>query len=118
MADNQRLICSSAVLQEKSAGVRFEMPELGAGVTGFVVRFDGQPRAYVNRCAHVAVELDWQEGEFFDNEGRYLICATHGALYNPATGYCVSGPCRGAPLECLSVEERDGNIYLILEKHD
>ena len=27
---------------------------------------DGVVRAYLNRCAHVPVELDWVEGEFFD----------------------------------------------------
>jgi len=118
MADNPRLICASAALAEKSTGVRFALPELGEGVTGFVVRFDGAPRAFVNRCAHVGVELDWQEGEFFEPDGRYLMCATHGALYHPVTGYCAAGPCRGAALERLPVEERDGNIYLILEKYD
>lgn len=117
MADNSRLICSSAQLREKSSGVRFDLPDLGLGATGFVVRFEDKPYAYVNRCAHASVELDWQEGEFFDSEARYLICATHGALYHPVSGYCVAGPCRGAPLQRLNVEERDGHIYLLMKEH-
>ncbi|MBU3736330.1 MAG: Rieske 2Fe-2S domain-containing protein [Methylobacterium sp.] len=115
MADNQRLICDAADLQERGRGVRFELPELGERVTGFVVRYDGLPRAFVNRCAHVPVELDWQEGEFFDTGGDYLICATHGAHYLPGSGQCVMGPCQGKGLQPLRVAERDGRIYLIQE---
>ena len=116
MADNSRLICRSEALQEKSAGIRFDLDERQPGTTGFVVRFEEKPYAYVNRCAHVAVELDWQEGEFFDADARYLMCATHGALYNPVTGYCLAGPCRGAALEKLPIEERDGHIYLLMKE--
>ena len=115
MADNQRLICAAADLQERGRGVRFDLPEMGERVTGFVVRFDGQPRAFVNRCAHVPVELDWQEGDFFDLSGNYLICATHGAHYLPSSGHCVMGPCQGKALQPLQVVEQDGNIYLLLE---
>ena len=115
MADNQRLICDAADLHERGRGVRFELPELGERVTGFVVRFEGLPYAFVNRCAHVPVELDWQEGDFFDLTGHYIICATHGAHYEPTTGRCMMGPCTGKTLQPLDVVERDGNIYLILK---
>ena len=115
MADNERLICAAAELEERARGVRFALPELGEQTVGFVVRHDGVPYAYVNRCAHVPVELDWMEGEFFDAEGNYLICATHGAHYAPQTGYCVMGPCAGASLQPLTVVERDGNIYLKMD---
>lgn len=115
MADNKRLICKSEELQEKALGMRFGLPELGERITGFVVRYNGRPYAYVNRCAHVFVELDWQEGEFFDLTRHYLICATHGAHYQPQTGYCVMGPCKGRSLEALKVVEQDNGIYLILE---
>lgn len=113
MADQERLICASELLQERSSGVRFALPELGERVTGFVIRYNGVPHAYVNRCAHVPVELDWQEGDFFDLTRHYIICSTHGAHYEPATGHCVMGPCQGRSLMPLSVTERDGQIYLI-----
>jgi len=41
-----------------------------------------------------------------------LVCSTHGALFEPGTGYCVAGPCRGASLERLDVRERDGRVVL------
>lgn len=112
MAETERLICTSDALQEKSRGVRFDLPELGEHVTGFVVRYNGRPYGYVNSCAHVPVELDWQGGEFFDLTRRFLICATHGAHYEPATGFCQSGPCMGRSLQSLVIVERDGHIYL------
>lgn len=83
----------------------------GVKSSAFVVRFDGAVHAYLNRCAHVPMELDWQPGVFFESEGLYLMCSTHGALYQPATGLCVSGPCRGRSLLALSVTETDGQIF-------
>ncbi len=115
MAAAERLICSSEALLERAGGVRFALPEVGERATGFAVRYNGLPYAYVNSCAHMPVELDWQEGDFFDLSQQYLICATHGAHYNPETGYCVMGPCKGKRLQPLTVSERDGKIYFNIE---
>ena len=111
MAGDPRLICASAALEEGGRGVRFEAEVDGARVPAFVVRWLGVPRAYINRCAHVPMELDWQDGRFFDLLGLYLACSTHGAIYDPATGFCVGGPCRGRGLIPLSVIETDGQIF-------
>ncbi len=107
-----RIICASGVLQEGGKGVRFEVDWHGRPVPAFAIRFRGEPRAFLNQCGHVPVELDWQEGEFFDGDGVYLICATHGALYSPKDGRCVSGRCGGKGLTPLPVEERDNQIRL------
>jgi|SRR5450830_1559621 len=112
MADNTRIIAQSAALEERTHGLRFDLPELGEHVSGFVVRFDNQVYAYVNKCAHVPIELDWNEGDFFDLGKDYLLCATHGAHYQPQTGYCVMGPCKGKRLQKLKVTEENGNILL------
>jgi nitrite reductase/ring-hydroxylating ferredoxin subunit len=45
-----------------------------------------------------------------------LVCSTHGAAYLPDTGYCVGGPCMGQNLTKLSIEERDGQVYLFENK--
>ena len=107
MADDARVICASAEVAEGGAGVRFELP---TGSPAFVVRYLGKLRAYVNRCPHAGTELDWQPGEFFDETGLYLICSTHGALFEPGSGRCVAGPCRGAMLEPLAIREGDGSV--------
>ena len=105
-------ICDSATLQERADGVRFVVERPEGAVPAFVVRYEGRAYAYVNRCAHVGVELDWEHGRFFDSTRLYLICATHGALYEPHSGYCVGGPCKGRRLEPLGVVEREGAIFL------
>jgi nitrite reductase/ring-hydroxylating ferredoxin subunit len=112
MARRERVIGESAALADGGAGVRFQLHRLGGDDTGFAIRSGGTVCAYVNRCPHLGTELDWQPGEFFDFAGLYLVCSTHGALFEPGTGYCVAGPCRGASLERLDVRERDGRVVL------
>lgn len=112
MADNERLICQSDALSECGQGIRFDLPELGENVTGFVVRYEGKPYAYVNQCAHIPVELDWNAGEFFNITRSLLICATHGALYAPDSGWCIAGPCKGKRLKSLNISEQNGIITL------
>lgn len=112
MADDERLICAADAVQEQGTGVRFEVGHGELKRNAFVVRFEGAPRAFFNQCGHVPVELDWQEGEFFDTTRLYLICSTHGALYDPVSGRCISGRCAGRGLVALPVNEHNGNIYL------
>jgi nitrite reductase/ring-hydroxylating ferredoxin subunit len=103
-------------LHERGLGLRFELPQLGTHATGFVVRYDGKAYAYINQCAHVPVELDWEHGKFFTIGQDYLICATHGAHYAPETGHCVMGPCKGKRLQALQVEEHNNQISIYLNK--
>ncbi len=116
MGEAKRLICDSAQVEEGGKGVRFSIERRGETQPAFLVRYDGTLYAYVNRCAHVSVQLDWVEGEFFDLTGLYLICSTHGATYLPETGRCVRGPCNGRGLARLSVEEDGGKVYLLSEQ--
>ena len=113
MAQAKRVICKSAALIDGGKGLRFGVERNGATLPAFAVRFDGRVYAYLNSCAHIAIELDWNEGEFFDQSGLYLICSTHGATYEADTGYCIVGPCKGAHLVALSVVERNGRVYLL-----
>jgi nitrite reductase/ring-hydroxylating ferredoxin subunit len=113
MAERERLICASAALADSGRGVRFEVEYFGEAAPAFVVRKNGAVHGYLNRCAHVAMELDWQEGVFFDADGRDLLCSTHGAMYDVASGRCIGGPCNGSPLVKLRLEERDGQIYFL-----
>ena len=107
-----RRLCASADLAESSLGVRFV---LDGATNGFVVRFRNRVSAFVNRCPHLGTELDWQPGEFFEESGLYLVCSTHGAIFEPDSGKCVAGPCRGASLEPLQVREREGQVFLEVE---
>ena len=116
MAAGKRLICAAAELVDGGKGALFETEHEGRSVPAFAIRFRGSVYAYVNRCAHVAMEMDWRPGEFFDQTGLYLICATHGAMYVPETGACAGGPCRGGALIALQTQEADGKIFLVEER--
>lgn len=104
-------ICASDAVAEGGRGVRFPVLAFGDKATGFVVRHGGVAYAYLNRCAHVPIELDWAEGEFFESSGLFLMCSTHGAIYVPETGFCAGGPCKGGRLRPIAVQEEDGTIY-------
>jgi nitrite reductase/ring-hydroxylating ferredoxin subunit len=119
VAEAERVICEGSALVDGGRGVRFALQRHGGSASAFAIRYDGKVHAYVNSCAHIPVELDWLEGEFFDKSGLYLLCATHGATYDPVTGHCIMGPCKGQRLMALAVAERDGRVYLLeSENHD
>ena len=107
--DEWQTLCSSAELVSGARAVPFDVQYAGQSTRAFAVRFEGKPHAYLNRCTHVAMELDWQPNQVFDASGQWLLCATHGAAYAPATGECAGGPCRGGLVKIALVEE-DGIV--------
>ena len=110
MAEAQIPLCTSADLANSGLAVPFDVVYAGATCRAFAVRFDGQVHAYLNRCSHVAMEMDYQPDRFFDETGRWLMCATHGAMYAPDTGACQGGPCRGGLIK-IPVSEHDGVVH-------
>jgi nitrite reductase/ring-hydroxylating ferredoxin subunit len=88
---------------------------VGAGewpVRGFVVHYQGELHAYLNRCPHAGHLLNWQSNSFFAPEGSLLICTSHGALFRANTGECIAGPCVGQSLRSIEIEVVDGQILL------
>ena len=110
MAEALIPLCPSADLANSGLAVPFDVVYAGATCRAFAVRFDGQVHAYLNRCSHVAMEMDYQPDRFFDETGRWLMCATHGAMYAPDTGACQGGPCRGGLIK-IPVSEHDGVVH-------
>jgi nitrite reductase/ring-hydroxylating ferredoxin subunit len=104
-------ICASEALQERGKAQCFDVIRWRETVPAFVLRFEGRVVAYLNRCAHVPTEMDWQEGEFLDQGKDYIICSIHGAVYDPRTGRCVMGQCGRIGLTPLEVSEREGQVY-------
>lgn len=82
---------------------KFRLACGGRSLEGFVVNYDGRHYAYANRCAHVGTPLDLWPNEFLSEDGRAIVCATHGALYEPESGRCTDGPCAGDRLQPLPV---------------
>ena len=68
-----------------------------------VMRQGGRIVAYVNRCPQRGTPLDWVPDRFLAPDGRHFQCATHGARFRIADGFCVAGPCRGERLRAVPV---------------
>jgi nitrite reductase/ring-hydroxylating ferredoxin subunit len=90
----------------------FRLSRRGKPVDGFIVNVNGSYHAYVNRCPHAGTTLDLWPNEFMTEDGRFLICSTHGAVFEQLTGLCVEGPCPGARLETLSVEVDGASVVV------
>ncbi|MBL0090348.1 MAG: Rieske 2Fe-2S domain-containing protein [Ideonella sp.] len=107
----QHQLCESGALQERGLAHVFDVLVWRQPARAFAMRFDGRVVAYVNRCAHVPVELDWQPGQFLDIDRRWILCTMHGAAYEPANGRCVGGPCGQGKLMPITTREEDGLVY-------
>lgn len=79
---------------------------------GFAFRHQGSYVAFVNRCPHLGIELNWMPGRFLDADGHFIQCATHGALFTPDRGQCIAGPCQGEALMPLAIR-CDGDTVLV-----
>jgi nitrite reductase/ring-hydroxylating ferredoxin subunit len=107
MASNSVLLCALDAIGE-GAAKSFDI----GGESIFALKLDGQVHVYRNSCPHLGVELNWLEDQFFDVDGALLQCATHGAVFDPATGECLAGPCRGQALERMKCHIADDRLYL------
>lgn len=117
MADRERVIAQAIDLVDGGDGVRFTVRGTAGDVPAFAIRYRGAVHAYLNVCAHQQVELDWLPGRFFDDNGEMLVCALHGALYEPHTGLCIAGPCPGARLVRVPIHTRDDGAIVLSETH-
>ncbi|MEQ1804676.1 MAG: Rieske 2Fe-2S domain-containing protein [Burkholderiaceae bacterium] len=106
-------LCGSQELQEKGRALVFDVLHYNAPATAFALRFDGRVVAYLNRCAHVPAEMDWQPGEFLDAGREFILCSIHGASYEPRDGRCIGGPCGRGRLTPIAIEETAGQVYWI-----
>jgi len=90
---------------------KFVLQRDGRELDAFVLHHAGGLVAYVNRCCHIPMTMDWVENQFLSDDGRHILCATHGALYQPASGECIAGPPLGQCLTPVPLEIRDGAIW-------
>ena len=76
----------------------FSYPSKYGDLGGFVIRYGEGFHAYENKCRHWPIPLDYGDGDFFYDKIDRIVCKTHGAEYDPQTGICDAGPCRGDAL--------------------
>lgn len=93
---------------------KFTWKEKGKNREGFVIRQGEAYHAYVNLCRHLPISLDLNDNQFLSHDGKHLQCHMHGALYEIDSGLCVGGPCLGARLFKLEVEEEESQLVIII----
>jgi nitrite reductase/ring-hydroxylating ferredoxin subunit len=98
---NATPLCRFADVPDGGARV---VDEECAGRPVVVVRRGQQVWAYVNRCPHFSVPLDFVPGTVSCYKSQVLMCAHHSALFRFDDGHCIEGPCEGAALEAIQVE--------------
>ena len=81
-------------------------------IDAFLINYRGEFYAYVNRCRHMTTPLDFVRYQFFTEDGRHLICKTHDAIYDPDSGFCVEGPCKGLSLYKLPTVVDQGEVIV------
>jgi nitrite reductase/ring-hydroxylating ferredoxin subunit len=105
------VVCRADELGE-SETAKFRIGSGTQAPEGFVVRHKGELHAWRNECRHVPMTMDWVENRFLSRDKCWIQCATHGALYDIATGLCVSGPPSGKTLRRLNVCVEKGNVVV------
>ena len=93
---------------------------LGGGewpVRCFAVRSAQGIRAYVNRCAHLRLPLNYLPDQFLNYDSSLIQCYVHGALFAKENGYCLSGPCARASLAAVPIRVV-GDAVLLAEGVD
>ncbi len=88
--------------------------ELDGQLEWFIgTRIDGQARAWFNTCPHQGRPLNFAPDRFLSDDQNRLVCAHHGAVFDPKSSRCVSGPCVNDELRAVQLLEREQAIYLI-----
>lgn len=77
---------------------------------GFVIRRGQEVYGYVDRCPHAGLPLAHRLDAYLTADGQLITCSWHGALFEPASGQCVGGPCAGQRLTLWPVGVVDGQI--------
>lgn len=75
-------------------------------------RHQGTAKAWLNICPHQGRPLNWAPDRFLTDDGNRLVCAAHGAVFEPGQGRCVSGPCRNAFLRPIDLTETAGSVFV------
>jgi nitrite reductase/ring-hydroxylating ferredoxin subunit len=83
---------------EDGEGKGFVLGEGTARREIVVIREGRRVYGYVNSCPHVGTPLELQPGRFMNADGSYILCHTHGALFEIESGRCIAGPCAGESL--------------------
>jgi len=109
--DVTRVVCRLSELD--GGGARgFTIGGAAWPLRGLVVRVGDRVYGYLNSCPHAGHPLDLRPQQFLTPDGTLILCSSHGALFEKASGYCVAGPCAGRSLSPVPLQVRCGFVML------
>lgn len=115
MAEALRLVvCALADLPDPGAR-GFSPPAADFADEYFLVRHGEAVCGYRNCCPHAGNRLNWKADAFLTRDRNLILCSHHGALFDPANGQCVAGPCPGRSLERVRLQVEDGEVVAYCE---
>ncbi|MDB4998771.1 MAG: Rieske [2Fe-2S] domain protein [Myxococcaceae bacterium] len=119
----QRALVARGDFVRADLGERVRLADGTAMTSVLVGRVAGRLVGWVNVCRHEAIALDArapdEDAGVMTDDRRHLLCHAHGAIYRPADGYCVSGPCSGTsllPVAVADAAEADGAVRVTFEQ--
>lgn len=120
-SDRKTVRCTlgSAAALDAAGALEFRLGDGDWPLRVFAVAVDGGVRIYRNRCPHLGWPLNLQPNAFLTPDRRHIVCAGHGAVFDPASGVCSGGPCAGQCLESYPVRiHQDGTIEALIPAAD
>ena len=100
-------ICSLNELIDKKAIVIGGSDKYLPGI--IIYKNNNTIKAWINNCPHANLTLDLIEGKIQSKDGN-LLCANHGAKFDPETGACLKGPCKKKNLTIFPFVIENNNL--------
>lgn len=104
-------LCSLAEMAD-GGSKSFTVGEGEWPLRGMLIREGDTVHAYVNRCPHAGHQLNFMSDNFLTPDRQLIICRSHGAMFDKASGVCVAGPCPGEALTRIAVVVEAGIVKL------
>ena len=101
------LICSIDDLIDNKAIVRTEKNKYLPGL--IIFKNKDIIKIWINDCPHANLSLDLIKGKVQSSDGK-LLCANHGAKFDPETGICIKGPCKKKHLTNFPFSIENNNL--------
>jgi len=109
--DVERVICRLDDI-EVSGARGFTIGTGDWPLRGFVVRVNSEVREFINHCPHAGHPLNLRPHRFLTADSALIVCSSHGALFEKATGLCIAGPCAGHYLRAVPLKVESGFVML------
>lgn len=101
-------LCLSNQIAESTA----QEFKLAGGNRVFVVRKGGNFYGYRNECPHLGWPLNMTPTGFLDIDQNHIRCVNHMAIFDIASGACISGPCTGAALQRETIIVKNDALWI------